>query len=87
MLRTRDGPGKIRSRDLNAPLGGASQSHVLWAWSITLANGQSRCFRMFVADNGIDWAISVAPDPRIPVLHAELRRIPGSAFEVVASPR
>ena len=43
-------------------------------------------YGMFVADNGIDWAISVAPDPRIPVLHAELRRIHGSAFEVVASP-
>ena len=23
-------------------------------------------YGMFVADNGIDWAISVAPDPRIP---------------------
>jgi hypothetical protein len=44
-------------------------------------------YGMFVADNGIDWAISVAPDPRIPVLHAELRRIQGSAFEVVASPQ
>jgi hypothetical protein len=38
---------------------------------------------MFVADNGIDWAISVAPDERIQVLHEELRRIKGSAFEVV----
>lgn len=43
-------------------------------------------YGMFVADNGIDWAISVAPDPRIPVLHEELRRIRGSAFEVVVSP-
>jgi hypothetical protein len=42
---------------------------------------------MFVADNGIDWAVSVARDPRIPVLHAELRRIRGSAFEVVVSPQ
>lgn len=42
---------------------------------------------MFVADNGIDWAISVAPDERIPVLHEELRRIKGSAFEVVEVPR
>jgi hypothetical protein len=41
---------------------------------------------MFVADNGIEWAISVAPDPRIPDLHAELRRVKGSAFEVVVSP-
>lgn len=41
---------------------------------------------MFVADNGIEWAISVAPDERIPVLHDELRRIKGSAFEVVHAP-
>jgi hypothetical protein len=41
---------------------------------------------MFVADNGIDWAISVAPDERIPVLHEELRRIKGSDFEVVQRP-
>jgi hypothetical protein len=41
---------------------------------------------MFVADNGIDWAISVAPDERIPVLHEELRKIKGSAFEVVQKP-
>ena len=38
---------------------------------------------MLVADNGIDWAISVTPDRRIPSLHEELRRIKGSAFEVV----
>jgi hypothetical protein len=38
---------------------------------------------MFVADNGIDWAISVAPDGRIPVLHGELRRVRGSDFDVV----
>jgi hypothetical protein len=44
-------------------------------------------YGMFVADNGIDWAISVAPDPRIPVLHEELRKIKGSAFEVVVSPQ
>ena len=42
---------------------------------------------MFVADNGIDWAISVAPDERIPVLHDELRRIKGSFFEVVERPK
>ena len=42
---------------------------------------------MLVADNGIDWAISVAPDPRIPNLHAELRRIQGADFEVVVSPQ
>ena len=44
-------------------------------------------YGMFVADNGIDWAISVAPDERIPVLHEELRRIKGSDFEVVEAPR
>jgi len=44
-------------------------------------------YGMFVADNGIDWAISVAPDERIPVLHDELRKIPGSAFEVVDRPK
>jgi len=41
---------------------------------------------MLVADNGIEWAISVTPDPRIPNLHEELRRIRGSDFEVVISP-
>ena len=44
-------------------------------------------YGMFVADNGIDWAISVAPDPRIPVLSEELRKIKGSAFEVVVPPQ
>jgi hypothetical protein len=44
-------------------------------------------YGMFVADNGIDWAISVAPDPRIPVLHEELRKIRGSDFEVVVAPQ
>lgn len=43
-------------------------------------------YGMFVADNGIDWAISVAPDPRIPVLHEELRQIKGADFEVVQPP-
>ncbi|MDP6544435.1 MAG: hypothetical protein QGH60_10625 [Phycisphaerae bacterium] len=43
-------------------------------------------YGMFVADNGIEWAISVAPDERIPVLHEELRRVKGSYFEVVVSP-
>lgn len=41
---------------------------------------------MLVADNGIEWALSCAPDERIPVLHDELRRIKGSAFEVVEAP-
>ena len=44
-------------------------------------------YGMFVADNGIEWAISVAPDPRIPNLHEELRKIRGSAFEVVVPPQ
>jgi hypothetical protein len=43
-------------------------------------------YGMFVADNGIDWAVSVAPDPRIPDLHAELRKVKGSDFEVVTPP-
>jgi hypothetical protein len=43
-------------------------------------------YGMFVADNGIEWAISVTPDPRIPNMHEELRKVPGSAFEVVVSP-
>jgi hypothetical protein len=43
-------------------------------------------YGMFVADNGIDWAISVAPDERIPNLHEGLRKIKGSAFEVVQKP-
>jgi len=43
-------------------------------------------YGMFVADNGIDWAISVAPDERISVMHEELRRVKGSDFEVVVLP-
>ena len=42
--------------------------------------------RDFFRDNGIEWAISVAPDTRIPVLHEELRQIKGSDFEVVVAP-
>jgi hypothetical protein len=39
---------------------------------------------MIVADNGSDWYLSGAPDPRWSndQLHA-LHRVPGSAFEVV----
>jgi hypothetical protein len=44
-------------------------------------------YGMLVADNGLDWSISVAPDTRIPVLHDELRRVSGSAFEVVVPPK
>ncbi len=43
-------------------------------------------YGMLVADNGLDWAMSVAPDPRIGNLHVELRKVPGSAFEVVTAP-
>src|SRR5439155_835756 len=43
-------------------------------------------YGMLVADNGIDWAVSVAPDPRIPVLHEELRKLKGSDFEVIQPP-
>jgi hypothetical protein len=43
-------------------------------------------YGMLVADNGIDWAVSVAPDERIPEMHEELRRIKGSDFEVVVAP-
>jgi hypothetical protein len=43
-------------------------------------------YGMLVADNGIDWAVSVAPDPRIPVMHEELRKVKGSDFEVVTPP-
>ena len=40
-------------------------------------------YGVFVADNGLEWTISVAPDARIPLLHEEFSRIKGSAFEVV----
>ena len=40
-------------------------------------------YGMFCADNGIEWAISVAPDPRIPDLSEELRKVKGGDFEVV----
>jgi hypothetical protein len=43
-------------------------------------------YGMFVADNGLDWLIAVAPDSRIPVLHEELRKVKGSDFEVVQPP-
>ena len=43
-------------------------------------------YGMFVADNGLDWALSCSPDPRIPVLHDELRKVKGSDFEVVVPP-
>jgi hypothetical protein len=45
-----------------------------------------KAYGMLVADNGIEWAVSVAPDPRIPDLHAELRKVKGSDFEAVVPP-
>ncbi|MBA4066115.1 MAG: hypothetical protein C0501_20835 [Isosphaera sp.] len=45
-----------------------------------------KTYGMLVADNGLDWSLSVAPDERIPVLHEELRKVKGSDFEVVAPP-
>ncbi|MES2794287.1 MAG: hypothetical protein V4719_32030 [Planctomycetota bacterium] len=45
-----------------------------------------KVYGMMNADNGIDWAISVAPDARIPVMHDELRKVKGSDFEVVTPP-
>jgi hypothetical protein len=44
-------------------------------------------YGMLVADNGIEWAISCTPDPRIPVLHEELRKVKGADFVVVVPPR
>ena len=43
-------------------------------------------YGMLVADNGIDWSLSSAPDERIPSLHEELRKVKGAAFEVVEMP-
>jgi len=43
-------------------------------------------YGMFVADNGIDWAISVTPDRRIKDMAEEMRKVKGSDFEVVQAP-
>lgn len=45
-----------------------------------------KTYGMFVADNGLDWAISVAPDERIHLDADEFRRIKGADFEVVTAP-
>ena len=37
--------------------------------------------------NGMDWFISVAPDPRIPQMNAALAKVKGADFEVVVAPR
>jgi hypothetical protein len=49
--------------------------------ALAIAKGLQK-YGMFVADNGLDWLISVAPDERIKGLDA-LRRFKGSDFEVV----
>jgi hypothetical protein len=51
----------------------------------TILDGLKK-YGMLVADNGLDWALSCAPDVRIPVLHEELRKVKGSDFEVVVPP-
>ncbi|MBS0202745.1 MAG: hypothetical protein JSS49_07580 [Planctomycetes bacterium] len=43
-------------------------------------------YGMFVADNGLEWSLSMAPDPRIPDIHEELRKVKGADFEVVQPP-
>lgn len=42
---------------------------------------------MWVADNGLEWDISVAHDPRIPAMHEEMRRAKVSAFKDVEPPK
>ena len=43
-------------------------------------------YGMLVADNGLEWCISVAPDGRIDSMHEELRKVTGADFEVVEAP-
>ena len=43
-------------------------------------------YGMFVADNGIEWGMSISADDRIAPMHEELRRVKGSDFEVVVAP-
>ena len=43
-------------------------------------------YGMFVADNGLEWSLSMAPDPRIPDIHEELRKVKGADFEVAQPP-
>ena len=43
-------------------------------------------YGMLVADNGLDWCVSVTPDPRITPMHDEFRKVKGSDFEVVVAP-
>jgi hypothetical protein len=41
---------------------------------------------LIVADNGMDWFISVAPDPRIKPMNPEFAKIKGADFEAVIAP-
>lgn len=43
-------------------------------------------YGMFVADIGISWAISVAPNARMPDLHSQMRKLKGFDFEAVQPP-
>lgn len=43
-------------------------------------------YGMIAADNGIEMAISVSPDERIPAMHSEIRRVKTSDFEIVEAP-
>ena len=45
-----------------------------------------KTYGMLNADNGIDWAVSVSPDERIPEMHDEMRKVKGADFEVVTPP-
>ena len=42
---------------------------------------------MILADNGIEMAVSISPDERIPAMHDELRRVKTSDFEVIEAPK
>jgi hypothetical protein len=43
-------------------------------------------YGMFLADNGIEWATSIAPDERIPAFDKELRLLTGADFGVAVPP-
>lgn len=45
-----------------------------------------KTYGMILADNGLEWSISVSPDQRIPEFHEELRRVKGEDFVVVVKP-
>lgn len=45
-----------------------------------------KTYGMLNADNGIDWAVSISPDERIPEMHDEMRKVKGADFEVVTPP-